>query len=164
MTTTPEYFARLPSEKKKRIRRRDLAIFELDTALDTLDSPDKKELLNFIRSLTNDHDVAIYTEDREKLETTLPKDLLAYVRQAPDSFELYGSRSQTDKHFYDFVLENRKPEEAILFANKSRFIYRASGLGILTVFMPWGKESMTGSANYAVANIRQLRSFVGRKL
>jgi hypothetical protein len=157
--------SRLPSEKTKRIKPRKLAIFELDSTYVALPEQDKKELASFVRSLSHDHDVAIYTEDRERLVAAkLPDDLLAYVIQAPDLTDFKGSRTQGNKHFYDQLLQNRDPKDAILFANNTKFIWRAAELEMLTVYMPWGNYSIPGSCNYTVSSVRQLRTFVGRKL
>jgi hypothetical protein len=162
--TSAKYSARLPSEKKKRIRIRDFVIVEIDNAFDVLDPPSRKELLNFIR----DYADAIYTqneESKERLQKVLPEDLQPYVIQAPDldSFE-YGSGSQTDKHFFDRVLQGRKPEDAILIANNFRYILNARKLKMLTVSMPWGKYSVTESARYVFANVGGLQSLIGRKI
>jgi len=161
--TSAEYSARLPSGKKKRIRIRDFVIVEIDTTLDVLDPPKKKELLNFIREYAD----VIYTENeksKKRLEAVLPKDLLPYVIQAPDldSFE-YGSGSQTDKHFFDRALQGRKPEDAILIANNFRYILNARERGMLNVSMP-GKYSVTETADYVFVTVEHLKSLIGRKI
>lgn len=158
---------RLPSEKK--IRRRRLAIFELDTidspnAVKKLNPEEKEEFFRFMTELTRDHDVTIYTENRETLLNSLPQELTEYVIEAPPSWESYSSRTAFENKFYERALRGREYREAILFANKSEFIGRARRAGIISVYMPWGVHSLTGSATYGISEVYHLKEFVGRKL
>lgn len=160
-----ETISRLPSENRKKIKPRELVIFEVDIALRELKPDDKKELLTVINGLARDHEVVIYTEEKERIAKEVsPYDLLSIVRKAPDSFEGYASRSQASKHFFDPVLRGRDPREAILFANKTGYIWKARELGMLSTYMLFSGGEAPGSADYTVANIRDIEKFRGRKL